>query len=244
MKGKAITYGAESYVNTKNSPFREVVERHTIFSLIGDPTGLRILDAGCGDGIYARQLVDLGAEHVIGVDGAADFIELAREKSIDYSDTIEYHKAFIQNFFGAGDLDLVVASYLLSYPQNLTEATEYCRAMASHLKDGAKFVGFNNNPFEVFQGERYSEYGFRKVMTSSEEGAEVKYLIDKMADPIINFYLTPETYEQAFRNAGFSKFEWRAVQLHPREQRSPHWDEFFKSPKKFPSPFIAMIATK
>ncbi len=81
MGNKDITYTAEEYDRTKKeSSFRDAVEMHTIFSLIGNPTGLYTLDAGCGDGIYARELIDRGARHITGVDCAEDFIEMANQK--------------------------------------------------------------------------------------------------------------------------------------------------------------------
>jgi len=55
MEKNKITYTAEEYSGTKkSSKFRDAVEFYTIFSLIGNPRGMRILDAGCGDGIYSR----------------------------------------------------------------------------------------------------------------------------------------------------------------------------------------------
>ena len=235
-----ITYNANEYADSKKFPFRIHIEKYTIFKLLGDPTGKRILDAGCGDGIYSRELVDHGASFVVGIDGAKDFIELAEQKNKGYEGRIKFVHSFIQDFLGNEDLDSVVASYVLSYPKSLEEATAYCKAMASHLRKGGRLVGFNNNPFEVYNGERYEKYGFRKVMESSKEGAEVVYWVKGMTDPIVNFHLKPETYEKAFRDAGFSELQWKKVLLAPSEKGNPYWDEFFKDK----SPLLAMLAKK
>jgi len=240
---KQISYTAEDYSKTKgDSPFRADVERHTIVSLLGDPVGLRILDAGCGEGIYARDLIDRGASYVIGVDGAKDFIDLANKKNIGYEGKIKYHQSFIQDFHGDQDLDVVVGSYVLSYPRDEKEAILYVKAISSHLKEGGKFVGFNNNPFEKFQGKGgYSKYGFEKEMQRGGEGGEVVYRIPGMEDPIVNFFLRPETYEKAFSEAGFSEFEWREVSLDPSsKQGDKYWKDFFKGE----APFVAMLAKK
>lgn len=240
MKRRKITYTAAEYSKTKGSSgFRDCVEKYTILSLIGNPRGLRILDAGCGDGLYARLLADLGASHITGVDCADDFVELARRKSEDYGVRIEYHLAFIQDFFGNSDCDLVLGSFILNYARSLEEAVKYCMAIASHLKPGGRFVGFNNNPFEVFSGERYAQYGFRKAMSGSGEGREVIYKVDGMTDPIVNYYLNPQTHEQAFLESGL-KLEWKRVLLHPSEKENPHWNTFFEGEP----PFIAMLGRK
>ena len=131
MVKKNITYGAQEYARTKQTlPFRTDVEKFTIVSLVGDVTGKKILDAGCGDGVYARELIRRGAAHVIGVDGAEDFVALAKQTNEGFEGRVEYHHAFIQDFPGTADRDIVVGSYILSYPKDLVEATAYCRAMA------------------------------------------------------------------------------------------------------------------
>ena len=238
---KSISYNAKEYGDTKERfPFRTEVEKFTLFSLLGDVGGKRILDAGCGEGVYSRTLIDLGASYVLGVDGAQDFIDLAEQKNKGYEEKIKYVRSFIQDFRGEGNLDFVVGSYILSYPQSLEEAIEYCKSIVSHLKKKGKFIGFNNNPFEVFKGSKYSKYGFKKEMLGNIEGEEVIYNLEGMDNPIINFYLNPETYEEAFKRAGFSQFKWQRVLLSPGEENNPYWDEFFEGEP----PFIAMVAEK
>jgi hypothetical protein len=128
----------------------------------------------------------------------------------------------------------------MSYPQDLEEATAYCLAMASHLKSGGLFIGFNNNPFEEFIGERYEKYGFKKIMNNTAEGSKTVYLVNGMDNPIINYHLKPSTYENAFAKAGFDTFKWSRVNLSGDEVTNPYWDEFFKNEP----PFIGIIARK
>ncbi|MDO8452756.1 MAG: class I SAM-dependent methyltransferase [bacterium] len=240
-KEAAISYTAAEYEATKTgSPFRTEVEAYTIFQLVGDPTGLTGVDVGCGDGLYSRTLADLGAKHIVGVDCVPEFIEMARAKNVGYEGRIEYAEAFVQDLNGRRTRDLVLGSYVLSYPRNAEEAVAYCRGIASLLKPGGRFVGFNNNPFDISPGERFASYGFRKTVQSTVEGSEVVYRVDGMTDPIVNYYLQPMTYEAAFREAGFAQFRWERVQLNPECAGDPYWEEFFREEP----PFIAMVAVK
>ncbi len=239
--GREITYKAEEYSRTKKGhPFRTDVEMFTIFHLLGDVRNKRVLDVGCGEGIYSRELIDRSASYVLGVDGASDFIDLAKQKNKGYEGKIDYHHSFIQDFKGKEDFDLAVGSYVLSYPKSLEEATEYCEAIASHLKKDGQFIGFNNNPFETFNGSRYSKYGFEKIMKGNLEGEEVIYRVERMNNPIVNFYLRPKTYKKAFEKAGFSELKWKRVLLNPLQQGNQYWKEFFDGQP----PFVAMVARK
>lgn len=53
--------------------------RRTMRDLV-DPSGLRVADIGCGGAIYSKAWVDLGAEHVIGVDSSRVMVAAAREQ--------------------------------------------------------------------------------------------------------------------------------------------------------------------
>lgn len=239
---KGVDYSATDYARTKEAQqegFRGVVEWYTIKDLLGDVTGLRVLDAGCGDGIYARRLIDRDARHVVAVDKTAGMIDLAKAKSGGYEGRIEYHLSPMERFFGKGDCDLVLGSYLLNYAKSPEELVAYCRAVASHLKQGGWFIVFNNNPFEVYEGERYAKYGFRKVMYGSREGAPIEYWIDGMKEPLINYYLPPEAHECAFTATGMV-MQWVEVSLDPREKDNQHWDLFFKDKP----PFIAILGMR
>ena len=56
---------------------------------------------------------------------------------------------------------------------------------------------------------------------------------------IKNFYLTRETYEDAFRAAGFLDFRWVDVSLQPSAPGNPFWDDFLAHP-----PIVAFAASR
>ena len=51
-----------------------------MLEMVGDASGRRILDLGCGEGGYARELKRRGA-NVTGVDGSDNLIQIARERA-------------------------------------------------------------------------------------------------------------------------------------------------------------------
>ncbi len=62
------------------------------FWVLGDVTGKRILDVGCGDGGNAILLAMKGASHVVGIDISSKAIEAARERTASHglSDRVQF----------------------------------------------------------------------------------------------------------------------------------------------------------
>ena len=44
------------------------------------PAGRRVIDIGCGDGVYSAELIEAGAIEVLGVDAAGEAVESARRR--------------------------------------------------------------------------------------------------------------------------------------------------------------------
>jgi len=71
---------AEAYaavVDTK--PHNAYYERPATLSLLPDDTGMRVLDAGCGPGVYSEWLADRGAK-VVALDVSPRMAEIARQR--------------------------------------------------------------------------------------------------------------------------------------------------------------------
>ena len=67
-------------LHATSSAHNAMYDRPAMLELCGDVRGLRVLDVGCGPGLYAEKLVERGAQEVTGVDASSTMIELARER--------------------------------------------------------------------------------------------------------------------------------------------------------------------
>ena len=57
----------------------DTLEKPVIFELVGELTGRRILDLGCGDAALGREALTKGCQIYLGVEGSHNMVEAARQ---------------------------------------------------------------------------------------------------------------------------------------------------------------------
>ena len=238
---------AKEYQKSKQLPFRLHIEEHSLFSLLGDLEGKRVLDLACGEGIYARKMKQRGAQSVVGVDISSKMIGLAVSQERERPIGCEYVVSDVAMLEQLGEFDVVVGVYLLNYARTADELARFCDAIARNLRPGGCFVGINDNPANpVDKYATYTKYGFWKTTASPRtEGTPITYHI-KNADGtefgFDNYYLAPATYETVFPQAGFADFKWCGPWLADEGKQAfevGYWDLFLDHP-----PLIAILAHK
>ena len=235
---------AREYRESKQLPFREHVERHTLFELLGDIRGATVLDLACGDGFYTRLLKAAGAREVTGVDISQAMIELAEERERQHPLGCRYVRADVAEYEPAEPVDLVMAAYLLNYATTAEELLRFCRVCFDTLKPGGRFVGLNNNVRNVAAAPRsLRKYGLERTWDRPlAEGHVIRYTMfsaDGEQFGFDNYYLAAESHAAAFERARFRGFRWVDMALCPSEADNPFWDEFMANP-----PIIAFEAER
>jgi SAM-dependent methyltransferase len=98
-------------------PHNAYYDRPAVISLLPDVRGLKVLDAGCGPGIYSEWLLEHGAE-VVAVDVTPRMVELARERTARFGERVQVLRADLTaplDFAGADAFDLVVSPLVMDY---------------------------------------------------------------------------------------------------------------------------------
>lgn len=65
--------------HAEHSAYNAHYDRPAVLGLLGDVSDRRVLDVGCGSGLYAEELVRRGAD-VVAFDGSAGLVDLARQR--------------------------------------------------------------------------------------------------------------------------------------------------------------------
>lgn len=91
--------------------------------------GMRVVDVGCGGGIYARAWAELGAAQVTGVDSSAVMVDAARECCADLAN-VSFHQAnALSTGLPDGLADLVFARALIHHLPDLSPFFHEARRM-------------------------------------------------------------------------------------------------------------------
>jgi toxoflavin synthase len=203
---------ARQYQKSKELPFRAHVEAHTLSRILGDPSGLAVLDLACGEGFYTRKIRRLGASKVVGADISGAMVALAREQEAREPLGIAYIHAGAEDLGTVGAFDVVTAAYLLNCARSGEHLKAMCRTIAANLRPGGRFVAINSNygpgvPVDT------SQYGFRPSSYAPiEEGAPYRLTLLDGPDAfeLENHFYSRATYEQAFHQAGLKSVQWHA----------------------------------
>ena len=89
-------------------------ERPATLSLLPSVEGKRVLDAGCGPGVYAEWLVDHGAE-VVAFDVSPKMVRLARDRLQGRARIMEADIGRPLDFLESGSFDQVLSPLALDY---------------------------------------------------------------------------------------------------------------------------------
>ncbi|MDN7225900.1 class I SAM-dependent methyltransferase [Planococcus liqunii] len=175
------------------------IEKPIIFELLGDVSGKRILDLGCGDAAFGRELMAAGAVSYEGVEGSEAMALLAKETLKETSGTL-FQGTMEEYPFPKGRFDVVTSRFAIHYIEDVE--TLFAKVYAS-LNEQGHFLFSVQHPlttssFESKQaGERRENW---LVDDYFIQGERKEPWIDKI---VVKHHRTIETYFTALTGAGF-----------------------------------------
>ena len=148
---------AEAYASAVDTkPHNAYYERPATLSLLPEVRGKRVLDAGCGPGVYTEWLRSNGAE-VVAVDASPKMVELAKRRLGETFDVRQADLSKPLTFLGSASFDVVLSPLTMEYIEDWGSTFgEFHRV----LRPGGYFILSVTHPFfdyTYFQSKNYFE---------------------------------------------------------------------------------------
>ncbi|SDH20166.1 Methyltransferase domain-containing protein [Planococcus glaciei] len=175
------------------------IEKPIIYELLGDVKGKRILDLGCGDAAFGRELMAVGAASYEGVEGSEAMALLAKKSLKETSGTL-FQGTMEEYSFPKKSFDVVTSRFAIHYIEDVEKL--FAKVHAS-LKEQGHFLFSIQHPLTTssfaskLSGERRGNW---LVDDYFIEGERKEPWIDKI---VVKHHRTIETYFTALTKAGF-----------------------------------------
>ncbi len=129
--------------HAEDSAYNAHYDRPAVLAALGPVSGLRVLDAACGPGIYARELLDRGAE-VTAFDASPVMVDLARANLGGSAVRVDRAVLGEPLPYDDGAFDAVVCALAIHYADDRAAAfAEFFRV----LRPGGALVVSTQHPF-------------------------------------------------------------------------------------------------
>lgn len=183
----------------KRDNANDTLEKPIVMELMGDVKGLEVLDLGCGDARYGKELIHLGARRYTGVESSSKMVKAALENlqgtqgKVIQSDIEEWS-------YPMSSFDQVVSRLVLHYVENLVELL---KRVYQTLKPGGRVL------FSVEHPVITSSYGCWPEDQHREDWIVVRYFNRGfrtqfwMGEEVEKYHRTVEDYFLSLQQAGF-----------------------------------------
>lgn len=198
------------YKAVKLKPSVAFTEVAAVVEMLGDLSGLSVLDLACGAGFYSRLIRNRGASHVIGADLSHTMIDVARAEEAAQPLGVAYHVADAAAMTPLGVFDIVTAVWLLHYARTLEELRSMCRNIGQNLAPCGRLIAIVPNPDFVNDLKETEVYDYHtQVLNPGAPFARVRmdFIVEEPFS--IEYMQWPYTaYEDALRLAGFETIKF------------------------------------
>jgi ubiquinone/menaquinone biosynthesis C-methylase UbiE len=204
-----------------DSAYNAHYDRPAVLAALGSVAGRQVLDAACGPGIYAAELLALGAE-VTAFDASPVMVELAREHT---GDRVPVDRAVLGEPlpYPAGAFDLVVCALAIHYADDRAAAfAEFFRVLrpggaavvsTQHpvmdwLRKGGSYFDtkLETDVWHTTAGDQPVRFWREPLSALCSAATSAGFLVEQLVEPLPSAGMQerfPEDYDKLSREPGF-----------------------------------------
>ncbi|UAL46030.1 methyltransferase domain-containing protein [Sutcliffiella horikoshii] len=185
--------------NRQDSP-NNAIEGPIMSELVGNIQNKTILDLGCGDASFGKELMQLGARHYTGVEGSEQMIEAARSNLLELDATI-FNETMESYDYPSESYDLVTSRFAIHY---VSDINRLFQNVYQTLKEDGRFVFSIQHPLTTSSfasKEAGDKRGSWIVDDYFRDGERKEPWINQV---VVKYHRTIEQYFTALRQAGFT----------------------------------------
>ena len=186
MTGDARGWGpvADDYAaHAAISAYNALYDRPAMLDLLGPVAGKRILDVGCGPGLYAEELVQRGAE-VTGLDQSPEMIALARARLGEAADFHVHDLAQPLDWLEGGSFDLAVMALVIHH---LDDRVAALREIHRVLADDGALVVSTHHPSTDWRRRGGSYFDVEVIEETWSRGWQIRFWRQPLTDTCAEF---------------------------------------------------------
>ena len=206
----------------KKQSYNEFLEMPATLSLLKKIKNKRVLDLGCGTGIYANILKSYGA-NVYGIDTSLGMITIAKSYApgIDFRVGSVYKMPYKSNYF-----DVIVSAFVFQHFENIDKALKEIRRV---LKTNGIYVFSLSNPImEVSHHIKNKKRRFREFGNyfKEEKFTQTWFGKKKYKTKVLHMHYTYQTIIRAIIRNEFAIEDYIDAKIIPEGKKFEEKDNF------------------
>jgi 2-polyprenyl-3-methyl-5-hydroxy-6-metoxy-1,4-benzoquinol methylase len=177
-----------------------------------------VVDYGCGDGVFARLLLERGAR-VVGLDIDAAMVEAAKRMLLAKWPATQLMLGGVEALskLGAGSADTLIALNVLAYLDTKEEERFYAEAFRVLKPGGGLLVTHSNELFDMYTCNKYTAAFFGRNFSLGGVPMDISTLLthpDKPDRKVFGVRENPLSYRFKLKKFGFEELRQEFSILH------------------------------